>query len=120
MLWLSPHLWRRISFRPNQFWASDITYIALQERFIYVAITLDAWSRLIVGYAISRSIDARLTVAALKVAIERREPQPGCIHHSDRGSRYAETYRKTLEAGKLIGSMGRRGNPMTMPRRKAS
>jgi putative transposase len=66
---------------------------------------------LIVGYAISRSIDARLTVAALKVAIERREPPPGCIHHSDRGSRYAETYRKTLEAGKLIGSMGRRGNP---------
>jgi transposase InsO family protein len=49
-------------------------YIALPSRFIYVAIILDAWSRLIVGYAIGRSIDARLTVAALKAAIIRREP----------------------------------------------
>jgi len=97
---------------PNQLWVSDITYIALPSRFIYVAIILDAWSRLIVGYAIGRSIDARLTVAALKAAIARREPPPGCIHHSDRGSQYAaEAYRKALQTGKLIGSMGRRGNP---------
>lgn len=68
--------------------------------------------RLIVGYAIGRSIDARLTVAALKVAIERRRPSPGCIHHSDRGSQYAaQLYREALEANSLIGSMGRRGNP---------
>jgi putative transposase len=98
--------------RPNQLWVSDITYIALPSRFIYVAIILDAWSRLIVGYAISRSIDARLTVAALKAAIARREPPAGCIHHSDRGSQYAaEDYRKALQTGKLVGSMGRRGNP---------
>ena len=71
---------------PNQLWVSDITYVALPSRFVYVAIILDAWSRLIVGYAIGRSIDARLTVAALKAAIARREPPPGCIHHSDRGS----------------------------------
>jgi putative transposase len=97
---------------PNQLWVSDITYIALPGRFVYVAIVLDAWSRLIVGYAIGRSIDARLTVAALKAAIARREPPPGCIHHSDRGSQYAaEGYRKELQTGKLIGSMGRRGNP---------
>jgi putative transposase len=97
---------------PNQLWVSDITYVALPSRFVYVAIILDAWSRLIVGYAIGRSIDARLTVAALKAAIVRREPPPGCIHHSDRGSQYAaEAYRRELEAGKLIGSMGRRGNP---------
>ncbi|HET9395757.1 MAG TPA: DDE-type integrase/transposase/recombinase, partial [Nitrospiraceae bacterium] len=62
---------------PNQLWVADITYIALPGRFIYVAVILDAWSRLIVGYAISRSIDARLTVAALKAAIARREPPPG-------------------------------------------
>lgn len=97
---------------PNELWVSDITYIALPTRFVYVAIILDAWSRLIVGYAIRRSIDARLTVAALKVAIERRKPLPGCVHHSDCGWQYAaQLYREALEASSLIGSMGRRGNP---------
>jgi len=66
---------------PNQLWVSDITYVALPARFIYVAIILDAWSRLIVGYAIGRSIDARLTVAALKAVMERRKPPPGAVHH---------------------------------------
>jgi putative transposase len=97
---------------PNQLWVSDITYVTLPTRFIYVAVILDAWSRMIVGYAISRSIDARLTLAALKAAIERRQPPPSCIHHSDRGSQYAaQIYRDTLQANDLIGSMGRRGNP---------
>ena len=73
---------------------------------------LDAWSRRVVGYAISRSIDARLTVAALKAAIARRKPPPGCVHHSDRGSQYAaQVYRELLAAHGLVGSMGRRGNP---------
>ncbi|MDP9635093.1 UNVERIFIED_ORG: putative transposase [Ensifer adhaerens] len=97
---------------PNQLWVSDITYVALPTRFIYVAVILDAWSRLIVGYAVNRSIDARLTVAALKAAIERRRPPSGCIHHSDRGSQYAaQVYRDALAGGGLVGSMGRRGNP---------
>ena len=97
---------------PNQLWVSDITYVALPTRFVYVAIILDAWSRLVVGYAIGRSIDARLTVAALRTAIDRRKPPPGCIHHSDRGSQYAaETYRQLLTDHGLLGSMGRRGNP---------
>jgi putative transposase len=97
---------------PNQIWVSDITYVALPSRFLYVAVILDAWSRMIVGYAISRSIDARLTVAALKAAIDRRNPPAGCIHHSDRGSQYAaEIYRQILHAQGLFGSMGRRGNP---------
>ena len=65
-----------------------------------------------VGYAISRSIDARLAVAALKVAIRARHPPKGCIHHSDRGSQYAsQVYRGLLTDHGLIGSMGRRGNP---------
>ena len=97
---------------PNQLWVSDITYVTLPTRFIYVAVILDAWSRMIAGYAIGRSIDARLTLAALKAAIERRQPPPGCIHHSDRGSQYAaQIYRDALQANDLIGSMGRRGNP---------
>jgi putative transposase len=52
----------------------------------HVAVILDAWSRRVVGYAISRSIDVRLTLAALNAAIERRKPPPGCVHHTDRGS----------------------------------
>jgi putative transposase len=66
---------------PNQLWVADITYVGLPTRFVYVAIILDVWSRLIVGYAIGRSIDARLTVAALRTAIDRRKPPSGCIHH---------------------------------------
>jgi len=96
----------------NQLWVADITYVAILAGFVYVGVILDAWSRRVVGYAISRSIDARLTVAALKSAIERRKPPPGCVHHSDRGSQYAaQVYRDTLAAHGLIGSMGRRGNP---------
>jgi len=97
---------------PNQLWVADITYVAVTGGFVYVAVILDAWSRVVVGYAISRSIDARLTIAALKVAIERRRPPSGCVHHSDRGSQYAaQGYRDVLADHDLVGSMGRRGNP---------
>lgn len=97
---------------PNQLWVADITYVPVTGRFVYVAVVLDAWSRAVVGYAISRSIDARLTVAALKAAIERRRPPAGCVHHSDRGSQYAaQAYRDVLDAHGLLGSMGRKGNP---------
>jgi putative transposase len=70
----------------NQLWVADLTYIAIATGFVYLAAILDAWSRRVVGYAISRSIDARLTVAALKAAIHVRKPPAGCVHHSDRGS----------------------------------
>jgi len=76
----------RVVDGPNQLWVADITYVAITAGFVYVAIILDAWSRRVVGYALSRSIDARLTVAALKAAIAARHPPPGCLHHSDRGS----------------------------------
>jgi putative transposase len=98
--------------RPNQLWVADITHVAIARGFVYVAVILDAWSRKVVGYAISRSIDARLTLAALNAAIMSRRPPRGCIHHSDRGSQYAaEAYRASLDAHGLTGSMGRRGNP---------
>jgi len=97
---------------PNQVWVSDITYVAIAVGFVYLAAILDAWSRRVVGYAISRSVDARLTLAALKAAIRTRKPPPGCIHHSDRGSQYAsQAYRNMLAGHRLKGSMGRRGNP---------
>jgi putative transposase len=96
----------------NQLWVADLTYIAITGGFVYLAAILDAWSRRVVGYAISHSIDARLAVAALKAAIHSRNPPAGCVHHSDRGSQYAsEIYRQLLAAHGLVGSMGRRGNP---------
>ena len=97
---------------PDQLWVADITYVPVIDGFVYVAIVLDAWSRRVVGYALSRSIDVRLTLAALGAAVEGRKPPPGCVHHSDRGSQYAaKTYRDELVARGLKGSMGRRGNP---------
>ena len=89
---------------PDQLWVADISYIAVAAGFVYVAVILEAWSRRVVGYAISRSIDARLTIAALNAAIERRKPPSGCVHHSDRGSQYAaERYREILAAHGLVG-----------------
>jgi putative transposase len=97
---------------PDQLWVADLTYVAVTDGFVYVAIILDAWSRRVVGYALGRSIDARLTIAALRAAIERRRPASGLTHHTDRGSQYAaEAYRKVLAEHGLVGSIGRRGNP---------
>jgi putative transposase len=97
---------------PDQLWVSDLTYVAIVAGFVYVAVIMDTWSRRIVGYAIGRRIDARLTLAALNAAIMLRCPPPGCVHHSDRGSQYAaQRYRERLAESGLVGSMGRRGNP---------
>lgn len=103
---------KKIVDGPNQLWVADITYVAIATGFVYLAVILDAWSRRVVGYAISRSIDARLVIAALKAAIGSRNPPRSCVHHSDRGSQYAcDDYRKQLTKYGLVGSMGRRGNP---------
>jgi putative transposase len=68
---------------PNQLWVADLTYVAIPGGFVYLAAILDAWSRKVTGYAISRSMDARIAVAALKAAIRNRAQTKGCIHHSD-------------------------------------
>ena len=97
---------------PNQLWNGDITYVAVASGFVYVALILDAWSRRVVGYAITRSINARLAVAALEAAIASRRPPRGCVCHTDRGSQYASArYREVLAQHGLVGSMSRRGNP---------
>jgi putative transposase len=78
---------------------------------------LDAWSRRVIGYALGRRIDARLTLAALARALALRRPLPGCVFHSDRGSQYAsEKHRALLAAHGLVGSMSRRGNPYDNPK----
>jgi putative transposase len=66
-------------------WVADLTYVAIAVRFVVVVVILDAWSRRVVGYAISRRLDTRVTLAALHTAVAERQPPSGCIHHSDRG-----------------------------------
>ena len=96
----------------DRLWVADITYIAIARGFVYLAVILDAWSRRVVGYALGSQIDTRLTLAALRAAINARHPPSGLIHHSDRGAQYAaQPYRSELAAHGLVGSMGRRGNP---------
>ena len=91
---------------------ADLTYIRIPSGFVYLAVILDAWSRRVVGRALGRRTDAGLALAALEAALAAREPPPGCVHHSDRGSRYAPgPCRAKLEAHGLKGSLGRRGNP---------
>lgn len=108
-----PNLYRNvIPSRPDLVWVADITYIRLNQEFCYLAAVLDACSRKAVGYAISKNIDTQLTLAALDAAIRARRPLPGCIHHSDRGSQYANArYRQMLDRAGMRGSMSAPGNP---------
>lgn len=108
-----PNLYRELTPSGiNQVWVADLTYVRLRWEFVYLAVILDAFSRRVVGWALSRALDASLTMAALRSALQDRCPPPGCLHHSDRGVQYAcdEYVALLLEAGLQI-SMGRRGNP---------
>lgn len=96
----------------DQLWVADITYIRLAEEFVYLAVILDAFSRRIIGWALHRTIEDDLTLAALRMALARRTPQPGLVHHSDRGSQYASgDYTDLLKANGIDISMSRKANP---------
>ncbi len=96
----------------NQVWLADITYIRIRTGFVYLAAILDAYSRKVIGYAVSTSLDAGLTLQALKMAIVRRQPGSGIIHHSDQGVQYASSeYVDELSRHGFIISMARTGNP---------
>ncbi|MEO8048068.1 MAG: DDE-type integrase/transposase/recombinase, partial [Nitrospirota bacterium] len=69
----------------NQLWVADSTYIRLKGEFVYLAVMLDAYSRKVVGWALDRTLAARLPIAALAHALAERYPPPGLVHHSDRG-----------------------------------
>ena len=97
---------------PDQLWVADITYIRLRAAFVFLAVILDIWSRRVVGYSVGKFLDVRLTLAALEAAVRSRDPQPGLIHHSDRGGQYAAlSYREHLRELGIVGSMSRKGNP---------
>jgi putative transposase len=96
----------------NQLWVADITYVRLAEEFVYLAVVLDAYSRRVVGWALGRTLESRLALAALNRAIAARQPRPGLVHHSDRGTQYASNeYVRRLAAIGAVLSMSRAGRP---------
>ena len=98
--------------RLNQLWVADITYIRLELEFVFLAVILDAYSKRVIGWALDRTLENALTTAALGMALERRDPSPGLVHHSDRGVQYASrNYTDLLKARGITISMSRKGNP---------
>jgi len=96
----------------NQIWIADITYIRILTAFVYLAVILDLFSRKVIGYHLSGHLDTRLTLSALQMAIQDRNPPPGCIHHSDQGVQYASSdYVNELKRYSFSISMARKGNP---------
>lgn len=96
----------------NQLWVADITYIRRKTEFVYLAVLLDMYSRKVVGWALDRTLAARVPIAALKHAIAARQPPPGLVHHSDRGVQYASgEYIQVLRQHQMIPSMSRPANP---------
>jgi transposase InsO family protein len=100
-----------VADRPDQVWLADITYIPTREGWLYLAVILDLFTRKVVGWAMREHMRAELTIAALIMAIQRRRPGAGLIHHSDRGSQYAAgPYRDILQAAAITQSMSRKAN----------
>jgi putative transposase len=96
----------------DQLWRADITYIRLQEEFVFLAVILDAYSRRVIGWALDRTIEDELTLSALRMALSRRVVDPGLVHHSDRGSQYASVdYTELLKENGINISMSRKANP---------
>ena len=97
--------------QPNRVWAGDITYVWTTEGWLYLAVVLDRYSRPVIGWALEARLTGELTQQALTMAIRRRTPSAGLLHHSDRGSQYAATaYQQLLTTHGMASSMSRRGN----------
>lgn len=96
---------------PNEKWVADITYIPTCEGWLYLSAVLDLYSRCVVGWSMSSRMTRRLVLDALDMTVSRRRPEPGLVHHSDRGSQYAcADYRKALIAQGMMCSMSRKGD----------
>jgi len=97
---------------PNQLWIADITYIRLRTEFVYLAVILDAFSRVVVGWALGRTLQAKVPLRALMDAIANRRPLPGLVHHSDQGVQYVcRDYMQALHEHGMVPSMSRPANP---------
>ena len=98
--------------RINELWIADITYIRLETEFVYLAVVLDAYSRRVIGWALDRTLEDDLAIAALQMAFDQRKPKEGLTHHSDRGVQYAShDYTALLKGHGVTISMSRKGNP---------
>ena len=96
----------------NQLWVADITYIRLRVEFVFLAVIIDRFSRKAIGWALDRTLAARVAVTALRQAIARRQPPPGVVHHSDQGVQYAcADYVEELTTNHMVPSMSRPANP---------
>ena len=96
---------------PNQKWTADITYITTRQGWLYLAVVMDLFSRRIVGWSMAASLEATLVLDALRMALTHRQPPPGLLHHSDRGSQYAgHEFQDLLQSQGIVCSMSRRGN----------
>jgi putative transposase len=96
----------------DQLWVADITYIRLEEEFVYLAVILDAYSRRVIGWHLDDGLDDSLTLTALRMALRERSVRPGLVHHSDRGVQYASgDYTDLLKANGIDISMSRKANP---------
>ena len=96
---------------PNKAWVADITYIWTNEGWLYLAIVIDLYSRAVVGWSMSERMTRTLVMDAFTLAVKRRNPSPGLLHHSDRGSQYASgDFQKLLAKYGAICSMSRKGN----------
>jgi transposase InsO family protein len=96
----------------NQLWVADITYIRLRGEFVFLAVILDRFSRKAIGWALDRTLAARVALQALRQAIAERQPPAGVVHHSDQGIQYAsQEYRQVLEENQMVPSMSRPANP---------
>jgi putative transposase len=97
--------------QPNRVWAGDLTYVWTAEGWLYLAVLLDLYSRAVVGWAMGARLTVDLAQQALRMALQRRNPTTGLVHHSDQGSQYAATaYQQQLTTYGITGSMSRRGN----------
>ena len=96
---------------PNQVWATDITYLWTQQGWIYLAVVIDLYSRRVIGWAMDTRMKKALVIRALMMAVNLRNPPPGLLHHSDRGSQYAShVYQMLLKQYGTVSSMSRKGN----------
>jgi transposase InsO family protein len=96
---------------PNRVWVADITYLPTKEGWLYLAVVLDLFARRVVGWSMQTTLERGLVLAALEHALQRRQPPPGLLHHSDRGSQYASAdYQSLLRQAQMQSSMSRKGN----------
>jgi transposase InsO family protein len=98
--------------RVDQLWIADITYIRLEDEFVYLAVILDAFSRRVIGWHLDQTMEVSLVVNALRMALKQRSVGPGLVHHSDRGVQYAShEYTQLLKDNGIDISMSRKANP---------